>query len=82
MINKRKILQPILDKIELGWTIVEPDSLNPGDPWPECVFKRYEKLEDQRETIVEISNRLFERYDLTAIERLVRNAIKNAKLKS
>jgi hypothetical protein len=80
MLNKRKILQPILDEIEPDWVIVKPDPLHPGDRSSKCIFQSA-KPKDYREAFVHIPDDLFQNEDLGVIERLVRNAIKNAKPK-
>ena len=79
MINKREILQPILDKIEPDWVIVKPSPLNPDDREWECHFQN-QKPNDYREVFIDIPNTLFDG-DLAVIEWLVTNAIKNAKPK-
>ena len=80
MINKRAILQPILDEIEPDWVIVKPDPLHPGDRSSQCIFQSA-KPKDYREAFVDIPDDLFQNGELGVIERLVRNAIKNAKPK-
>lgn len=72
VINKREILQPILDKIEQGWQIEKPSSLNPCDFEAECIFQH--QL-GSREIKINIDNDLFQHGKLEEIERIVRSAI-------
>jgi len=51
MINKREILQPMLDRMEPGWVIVKPDPLNPDNFEEACKFQK-----DYREALVNIPN--------------------------
>ena len=80
MINKREILQPILDKIEPDWVIVKPSPLNPDNREWECYFQN-QKPKDFWDAFVSIPNTLFDG-NLVTIEWLVGNAIKNAKPRS
>jgi hypothetical protein len=75
LVNKREILQPILDKIELGWVIVKPDPLNPCDIETECIFQH---PVGYRKAKIAIGNDLFRVGKLDDIENLVRRAIQAA----
>lgn len=75
--NKREILQPILDAIELGWTIKKPSPLNPTDIEHLCIFQH---AKSRREVEIAFDNSLFQDVGRKAeLERLVRHAIRNAK---
>ena len=77
--DKRAILQPILDEIEPGWTIVKPSPLNPTDVEEECIFQ---KRDDHKEAQVGIPNRYFQDADQRyKIQPHVESAINNAKVK-
>ena len=73
IVNKRAILQPMLDKIELGWVIAKPDPLNPCDIETKCIFQQ---PVGYREVNMAIDNDLFQLGKLNDIENLVRTAIK------
>lgn len=75
LINKRQILQPILDKIDPGWVIKKPSSINPCDVDYICIFQ---KPSEYKQAQADISTKLFEQDDLAAIERLVRESIQKA----
>ena len=72
---KREILQPMLDKIELGWVIAKPDPLNPCDIETKCIFQH---RVGYREVNIAIGNDLFQLGKLDDIENLVRPAIQAA----
>ena len=75
--DKRAILQPILDGIEPGWTIVKPSPLNPTDIESECIFQKGDK-----EARTEIPSTYFRDADQRhKIKPLVEDAIRNAKVK-
>jgi hypothetical protein len=71
LVNKVEILQPILDKIEPGWHIEKPSSVDPCDFAPDCVFQH--KV-DQRPVTINIDNDLFQHGKLEQIEKSVRTA--------
>jgi hypothetical protein len=75
IVNKRAILQPMLDKIELGWVIAKPDPLNPCDIATKCIFQH---RVGYREVNIAIGNDLFQLGKLDDIENLVRPAIQAA----
>lgn len=77
LVDKRRILQPVLDKIEAGWIIKRPSQLNPCDVDYICVFQN---PSEYKEATAEISTKLFDEPDLVTIEKLVRKALKNAKV--
>ncbi len=75
--DKRVILQPILDEIESGWTIVKPSSLDPTDIEAECIFQKGDK-----EARTEIHSTYFRDADQRhKIKPLVEFAIRNATVK-
>ena len=77
--DKRAILQPILDDIESGWTIVRPSSLNPKDIEIGCIFQ---KPDENKEARVRIPNAYFPDADQRHnIKPLVEVAIRNATVK-
>lgn len=77
--DKRAILQPILDDIESGWTIVRPSSLNPKDIEIGCFFQ---KTDENKEARVRIPNAYFQDADQQHnIKPLVEVAIRNATVK-
>ena len=77
--NKRLILQPILDAIEPGWTIMKPTPLNPTDVDTLCIFQ---KPADYKQEQVAIDNSYFEDVgERHKIRPLVEAAIRNAKQK-
>ena len=77
--NKRVILQPILDEIESGWTIVMPSQLNPKDIEIGCFFQ---KTDENKEARVRIPNAYFQDADQRHnIKPLVEVAIRNATVK-
>lgn len=76
VVNKRLILQPLLDKIEPGWIIKKPSQLNPCDVDYICIFQ---KPSEYKQVTVEISTKYFDKPDLVRIEKLLRDALKNAK---
>jgi hypothetical protein len=78
-VNKRAILQPMLDKIELGWVIAKPDPLNQCDIETECIFQH---LRGYREVKIAIGNELFRLGKLDDIENLVRPAIQASERRS
>ena len=77
--DKRAILQPILDDIESGWTILRPSSLNHKDIEIGCIFQ---KPDVNKEARVRIPNTYFQdakqRHN---IKPLVELAIRNATVK-
>lgn len=75
MVNKREILQSMLDKIEAGWWIKKPSPLDPGDIEWRCTFQHHNGY---RNVDVEIPTSLFEDGKLAEIERIVTAAIKTA----
>ncbi len=76
--DKRAILQPILDEIESGWTIVKPSRLTPTDVEEECIFQKG----GSKEARVRIPNTCFQDvYQRHKIKPLVEEAIKNAKMR-
>lgn len=75
MINKRQILQPILDKIEPGWIIKRPSAFNPCDVDYICVFQ---KPSEYKQAHADISTKFFEQHNLAAIEGLVHKSIQDA----
>jgi hypothetical protein len=79
LVNKRTILQPMLDKIEVGWAIAKPDPLNPCDIEPECIFQH---RHGYREVKIAIGNELFRLGKLDDIENLVRPAIQASERRS
>jgi hypothetical protein len=79
IVNKRTILQPMLDKIEFGWPIAKPDPLNPCDIETECIFQH---RRGYREVKIAIGNELFRLGKLDDIENLVRPAIRAAEPRS
>jgi hypothetical protein len=79
IVNKRAILQPMLDKIELGWVIAKPDPINPCDIETECIFQH---LRGHREVKIAVGNELFRLGKLDDIENLVRPAIQAAEPRS
>ena len=48
IVNKRTILQPMLDKIEFGWAIAKPDPLNPCDIETDVFFNTGVDIEKLR----------------------------------
>lgn len=72
IVNKREILQPMLDKIELGWVIAKPDPLNPCDIETECIFQH---MVGYREVKIAIGYELFRVGKLDDIENSVRRAV-------
>ena len=76
IVNKRAILQPMLDKIELGWVIAKPDPLNPCEIETKCIFQH---PVGYREVNIAIGNDLFQLGKLDDIENLVRPAIQAAR---
>jgi hypothetical protein len=74
-INKREILQPILDKLEPGWSIQKP--IDPFDVETEYCFQLI-KPGDYREARVHIGNELFQDGKLAALVDLVGHAVKRA----
>jgi hypothetical protein len=79
IVNKRAILQPMLDKIELGWVIAKPDPLNPCEIETKCIFQH---PVGYREVNIAIGNDLFQLGKLDDIENLVRPAIQAAEPRS
>ena len=77
LVNKREILQPMLDNIEPAWWIKKPSPLDPCDVEYMCIFQH---TGDYREATVDIKTELFTDGKLVEIERLVRVAIANAKV--
>ncbi len=78
LLDKRTIVQPILDGIELGWTIVKPSRFNPTDVEEECIFQKG----GSKEARVQIPNPYFQDADQRhKIKPLVEDAIRNAKVK-
>ena len=75
LVNKREILQPMLDNIEPGWFIKKPSPLDPCDIDYLCIFQH---TGDYRETSADIRTDLFADGKLEEIERLVKRAINNA----
>lgn len=73
-VNKRRILEPMLDRIEPDWYILKPQCSNPYDTDTECIFHH---PRDYREAHVHIDNALFLSGNLEEIERLVRAAVAN-----
>ena len=74
-INKREILQPILDKFEPGWSIQKP--IDPFDVETEYYFQLI-KPGDYREARLHIGNELFQDGKLAALEDLVGRAVQRA----
>lgn len=75
IINKRVILQPILDKIEPGWLIVKPSELEPCDVETLCILQH---MAGRRHTDAGIHNHLYAEGKLQAIEARLRTAISGA----
>jgi hypothetical protein len=76
LVNKREILEPMLDNIEPGWWIKKPAPHDPCDVDYTCIFQH---TSDYREATVDIKTELFADGKLTEIERFVRVAVANAR---
>jgi hypothetical protein len=74
-VNKREILQAILDQEEELWIIIKPSRLNPRDPDYLCVFQN---PGEYKETKVEIPTPWFQHRQLDKIEGAVRDALSRA----
>ncbi len=79
LVNKREVLQPMLDKIEPGWSIKKPSPRDPCDVDHTCIFQRLQPG-DYREATAAIPNEFFEMGKLADIEKLVKAAIEHARI--
>jgi hypothetical protein len=71
-VNKREILETILQKEEELWIIIKPSRLNPFDPDELCVFQNPARYE---EAAIEIPIRWFQDQEVELIEQAVKDAI-------
>ena len=76
MVDRRKRLREFLNEIESGWTVYKPWR---GDIDDRCVFQNLDEL---KEAYADIPQRLFDDGEDNQIRRRVRNAIRNAVVKS
>ena len=78
-LDKRSILQPILDGIEPGWEIVKPTKTDPANIEWLCIFR---KPSENKEARAEIDNTYFQDADPQhKIKPLVEDSIRNATVK-
>ncbi|HWP58410.1 MAG TPA: hypothetical protein VNL14_11010 [Candidatus Acidoferrales bacterium] len=74
-VNKREILDAILQNEEELWIVIKPSRLNPCDPDELCVFQNPAQY---KEASIEIPTRWFRDRELGMIESAVKDAIANA----
>jgi hypothetical protein len=74
-VNKREILEAIIQEEEDLWIIVKPSRFNPSDPDELCVFQNPAKY---KEAAIEIPLRWFRDQELKMIEQAVKDAIQRA----
>lgn len=75
-VNRREILEGILQEEEDLWIIIKPSRLNPSDPDELCVFQNPARY---KEAAIEIPLRWFEDQEVEMIEQAVKDAIQRAK---
>lgn len=78
LINKRRILQPILDSIELGWVIIKPPMVDPCDPEDLCVF--HEPV-NNRHAEVSIPNDMYGNLERKSLESLLQTALQHPQVR-
>lgn len=76
-VNKRAILQSILDREEELWIIIKPSRVDPLDPDYLCVFQN---PGEHKETKTEIPTPWFQNGKLDKIEEAVHDALKRAEI--
>jgi hypothetical protein len=75
LLNKREVLQSILDKEDDFWIIMKPSRNHPADPDDLCIFQNPAQYKEAR---VEIPTRWFMDKALDKIESTVLDAIEHA----
>lgn len=76
-VNKREILEEILQEEEDLWIIIKPSRLNPSDPDELCVFQNPAAY---KEAAIEIPMRWFQDQEVEMIKEAVREAMQRATL--
>ena len=72
-VDKRKALQPVLDKHEKR-QIIKPSPLNPDDLETECIFQH--RAAGHEQVRIVIDNTLFRLSNISELQDLVRSVIK------
>jgi hypothetical protein len=75
LVNKREVLQSILDKEDDFWIIMKPSRNHPTDPDDLCIFQNPAQYKEAR---VEIPTRWFMNNEFDKIESTVLDAIEHA----
>jgi hypothetical protein len=75
LLNKREVLQAIVDKEDDLWIIMKPSRNDPADPEDLCIFQSPARWKEAR---VEIPLSWFVNQELDKIERAVLEALERA----
>jgi hypothetical protein len=78
VLNKRKIIQSIIDDEEGPWIVMKPSVANPNDPDRVCIFENPGKL---TEATVEIPPDWFQKNELEKIRQAIHEGLQHARVK-
>jgi hypothetical protein len=78
VLNKRKIIQSIIDDEEGPWIVMKPSVANPNDSDRLCIFENPGKL---TEAAVEIPPEWFQKNELEKIRQAIHEGLQHARVK-